>query len=185
MVVSCQESGLLGLVCWVLSYQLLNILNITPVHMYNLSIIFGKISVKGTSYFAIECPPIKIYMINITWQSERQMINNFMLECTVPISISTEVTRTVGFSVWQWQFVLVSLVSSITVAREAKADICMVFQPPSRLFSFSFHLDRSFCCWTHKYSIGRFPDHSFIPPTNIIELLRTSSLPLDKSLATN
>lgn len=150
--------------------------------MYNLSIIFGKISIKGTSYFAMRCPHIKIYMINITWHSECQMINNFMLECTVPINISTEVTRTVSFSTRQWQFVLVSLVSSGTLAKEATAGICMVFQPPSCLFSSFFHLDLSFCYWTHKCSIGRFPYHSFIPPTNTIEFLPTSYLTLDKSL---
>lgn len=60
-------------------YPLLNILNITPVHVYNFFIFFGKISVKGTSYSAIQGPHIKIYMINFTWHSELRMINNFML----------------------------------------------------------------------------------------------------------
>lgn len=60
-------------------YQLLNILNITLVHMYNFFIFFGKTSIKGTSYSAIQGPHIKIYMINFTWHSELRMINNFML----------------------------------------------------------------------------------------------------------
>lgn len=109
------------------------------VSMYHLSIFSCKISIKGTSYSSIH---IKIYMMNFTWHSELRMMNHFMLQCKFPL---TSALKSPGLSVSVYgrgyrQFVLVSWMSSSTLAGEAKESIGVVFQSPSclslALFSF-------------------------------------------------